>query len=132
MSRRCDDGSTTNRRTLFQTSTTPGSVAVSTSLLLILESRLFCNRPIVNKNASDQSVLDAAKTLLPLGREGQACLELATPGLVATHLDATDALLAKVQGIVRAAGVRLEYYEISEPRYRHYLAAALSLPRGAR
>jgi 2-polyprenyl-3-methyl-5-hydroxy-6-metoxy-1,4-benzoquinol methylase len=82
--------------------------------------------------ASAAALLEIAGRILPLGREGQSCLGLAIPDVVSSRLEAADSLLAEMRRIVLECGVKLEYFEISEPRYRHYLAAALSLPRDSR
>ena len=59
-------------------------------------------------------------------------LSLETPPLVALRMEEASALLDRVKAIVYQGNTKVEYFDVSVKRYVHYLAACLSLPRGAR
>jgi SAM-dependent methyltransferase len=59
---------------------------------------------------------------------GDAALALEAPAEVAQCLKAASPVIAEVGKIVHAGGVKTEYFDTSVERYRHYLAAAMTLP----
>ena len=73
-----------------------------------------------------------AQHILMSSRLGAETLSLEYPALVARNLSKARSIVEEVRKIVHSAGVKTDYVESSLERYKHYIAAVLSLPREAR
>src|SRR5262249_5884757 len=77
----------------------------------------------------DKRVVELAKHILEVSSLGEDTLSLETPLAVQQQMGAATAIVAEVKQIVQNCGVKIDYLEASFERYRHYLAAALTLPK---
>jgi glycosyltransferase involved in cell wall biosynthesis/SAM-dependent methyltransferase len=73
-----------------------------------------------------------AQHILMSSKLGVEALSLEYPAIVARNLSKARSLVEEVRKIVHASGVKTDYVECSLERYKHYVAAVLSLPREAR
>jgi SAM-dependent methyltransferase len=78
---------------------------------------------------NEKRVVELAKHILEVSSLGEETLSLETPAAVQQQMGAATALVAEVKQIVQSCGVKIDYLETSLERYRHYLAAALTVPK---
>jgi 2-polyprenyl-3-methyl-5-hydroxy-6-metoxy-1,4-benzoquinol methylase len=76
------------------------------------------------------SAISLTRDLIAFAEPGPLSLE--TPAMVALRMGEANVLIDRVKAIVHAGRTKVEYFDVSLNRYAHYLAACLSLPKGAR
>jgi 2-polyprenyl-3-methyl-5-hydroxy-6-metoxy-1,4-benzoquinol methylase len=97
-------------------------------------SGLQLNGTVASEQAtlSNQQAITLARQLLAASFLGEETLSLDYPPPIVRYLPDAAPIVEEVQKIVHVSGVKTEYVDTSMERYKHYVAAVLSLPRSAR